>query len=46
MGFSYTTIGTTQSHKHTNAAGDGGALNTTTLINGSQLKTQIWMMGS
>lgn len=46
MGFSYTTVGSTKAHKHTNGAGDGGALDTTTLIDASQLKSQILLMGS
>lgn len=41
MGFSYTTIGTTQAHKHTNSAGDGGALDNTSLLNTPTLNDEL-----
>lgn len=45
MGFSYSTIGSTQAHKHTTNAGDGGGLDMTTLLDNSTLKLQAWVLG-
>ena len=36
---------TLPSHAHTNTTGDGGALNTTTLVNASDLFGMLYMLG-
>jgi len=41
MGFSYTTIGSTKAHAHSNSAGDGGGLSNATLLNTPTLNDEI-----
>lgn len=45
LAFSYTTIGGITAHKHTNAIGDGGALDKTTLLVNGTLWTEVIALG-
>ncbi len=45
MGFSYTSVSGTTAHTHSNTAGDGGSLNSSTLLNNGSLYAQVLALG-
>ena len=45
MGFNYVGAATTSAHRHSAAASEGGSLDSTTLINGVPILTQIIIYG-
>lgn len=45
MAFSYYAIAATSAHKHTNATGDGGSLDSTTLMNNGALLGLVLALG-